>query len=220
MNTSKVSYMSSSHLLKGFWSLPKVFMKPEADLQQLKGFIFGRKDVWQPIIYDLYDENYILYNSFRPFLSSSEVQNLQNLQGFCPGLHLASEDFLKIFASLSFFSSSDLHFFLERTEWPSKPKGQVHFSSFISFSFPSLCSLAPPCAEISEISENLNTIKRFFRRWRFDFGGFRFLSIGHVRYSVGFGWNDAKWKICRFFNVIGWLNGEWIHGRVSTPYIF
>ena len=150
MNTSKVSYMSSSRLLKGFWSLLKVFMKPEADLQQLEGFIFGRKDVWQPIIYDLYDENYILYNSFRPFLSSSEVQNLQNLQGFCPGLHLASEDFLKIFASLSFFSSSDLHFFSRKNRMTFKTQGSGSFFFLHTFFFSSLCSLAPPCAEFSQ----------------------------------------------------------------------
>ena len=124
-------------------------MKPEVDLRGLKpsrrasrAWFFGRKDVWRPIIYDLYDENYILYNSFRPFLSSSEVQNLQKIfkaspvQAFTWLLKLgfwSSED-LKILASLSFyFSSSDLHFFLERTKWPSKPKGHVHFSFFRSF---------------------------------------------------------------------------------------
>ena len=157
MNTSKVSFLSSSRLLDVFrrssWSLKPIFSSwwPSEGLHgawsqpsTTEGLHFRKERcVATHNIYDLYDENYILYNSFRPFLSSSEVQNLQNLQGFCPGLHLASENFLKILASLS-FSSSDLHFFLERTEWPSKPKGQVHFSSF---SFPSLCSLAPPCAE-------------------------------------------------------------------------
>ena len=202
------------------WSSPpELFMKPEVNLQRLKGFkgfIFGRKDVGLPIMYDLYDENYILYNYFRPFLSSSEVQNLQRLQTSVQAFTWLLSN-LKILASLSSSSLQVIFtdFILGRTKWPwkgIKPKGHVHFLLFSSFILFFNCSLTPPSGE-------MNNIKRFFRRWRF-FGGLRLLSIGHVRYTVGFGWNDAQWKICRFFNVIGWLNGKWIYGRVSTTIIF
>ena len=149
MNTPKVSYMSSSHLLKGFWSLLKVFMKPEADLQQLKGFIFGRKDVWQPIIYDLYDENYILYNSFRPFLSSSEVQNLQKIfKASVQAFTWLQNTFWRFWLQflLLFFKWSSL--FSRKNRMTFKTQGSGSFFFLHTFFF-SLCSLAPSCAKIS-----------------------------------------------------------------------
>ena len=123
------------------WSSPpELFMKPEVNLQRLKGFkgfIFGRKDVGLPIMYDLYDENYILYNYFRPFLSSSEVQNLQRLQTSVQAFTWLLSN-LKILASLSSSSLQVIFtdFILGRTKWPwkgIKPKGHVHFLLFSSF---------------------------------------------------------------------------------------
>ena len=113
-------------------------MKPEVNLQRLKGlrgFIFGRKDVGLPIMYDLYDENYILYNFFRPFLSSSEVQNLQRVQTSVQAFTWLL-GVLKIWSQSLFFKWSSL--FLGRTKWPSKgikPKGHVHFYLFFLHNF-------------------------------------------------------------------------------------
>ena len=191
-------------------------MEPEVNLQRLKGFIFGRKDVWQPIIYMIYMTKIIFFTTlFGLFFLPVRSKIFRIFKAFAQAFTWLQKTFWRFWLYCPFLCLKWSSLFSRKNRMTFKTQGSGSFF-FLHILFLPL-SLAPPCAEISE---NLNTIKRFFRRWRFDFGGFRFLSIGHVGYSVGFGWNDAKWKICRFFNVIGWLNGEWIHGRVSTPYTF
>ena len=108
--------------------LRKVLMEPEVNLQRLKGFIFGRKDVWQPIIYMIYMTKIIFFTTlFGLFFLPVRSKIFRIFKASAQAFTWLQETFWRFWLHFPFFAWSDLHFFSRKNRMTFKTQGSGSF---------------------------------------------------------------------------------------------